>query len=53
MTEGTDNLVLNILRDIQTRLGRLEEQLANLELRMTSQEQHLGVLVMYKCWTSI
>ncbi len=42
MTDGTDNLALNILRDIQMRLGRMEERLTNLEMRMTSQEQHLG-----------
>ncbi len=42
----TENLVLNILKDIQTRLGRMEERLTNLELRMTVQEQHLGTLVI-------
>jgi len=42
----TENLVLNILRDIQARLSRMEERLTNLELRMTGQEQHLGTLVM-------
>lgn len=46
MTDGTDNLALNILRDIQMRLGRMEERLTNLEMRMTSQEQHLGTLVI-------
>lgn len=45
MTENTDNLVLNILRDIQTRVARMEERLTSLELRMTAQEQHLGTLV--------
>ena len=41
MTEDTENLVLTILKDIQTRLGRMEERLTNLELRMAAQEQHL------------
>lgn len=44
MTDDTENLVLNILKDIQMRLGRMEERLTNLELRMTAQEQHLGTL---------
>ncbi len=46
MTEGTENLVLSILKDIQARLGRMEERLTSLELRMTAQEQHLGTLVI-------
>jgi uncharacterized coiled-coil protein SlyX len=46
MTDDTENLVLNILKDIQMRLGRMEERLTNLVLRMTAQEQHLGTLVV-------
>jgi len=46
MTDDTENLVLNILKDIQMRLGRMEEKLTQLELRMTAQEQHLGTLVV-------
>jgi hypothetical protein len=46
MTDDTENLVLNILKDIQMRLGRMEERLTHLELRMTAQEQHLGTLVV-------
>jgi hypothetical protein len=45
MTEKTDNLVLNILRDIPMCLARMEERLTSLELRMTAQEQLLGTLV--------
>jgi len=44
MTENVDNLVLTILKDIQMRMGRLDERMANLELRMTAQEQHLATL---------
>lgn len=46
MTEQTENLVLTILKDVQVRMGRLEERMTNLELRMTAQEQHLGTLVI-------
>jgi uncharacterized coiled-coil protein SlyX len=46
MTDNTENLVLTILKDIQTRMGRLEERMTNLEWRMTAQEQHLGTLVV-------
>ena len=46
MTDETENLVLTILRDIQTKTKRLDERMANLELRMTAQEQHLGALVL-------
>jgi len=46
MADSSDNLVVNILREIQTRLGRIEERLTNLEVRMTAQEQHLGTLVI-------
>lgn len=46
MTDNTENVVLLILKDIQARLGRLDERMANLELRMTAQEQHLGTLVI-------
>jgi hypothetical protein len=45
MTENMDNLVLTILKDIQTRLGRVEDRLTSMELRMIAQEQHLGTLV--------
>jgi len=44
MTNDTENLVLNLLKDIQMRLGRME--VTNLELRLTAQEQHLGTLVV-------
>jgi uncharacterized coiled-coil protein SlyX len=37
---------LNILKDIQMRLTRIDERLSNLELRMTTQEQHMGTLVI-------
>ena len=46
MSDDTDNWVLAILKDIQTRLGRMEERMTNLELRMTVQEQPLGMLVI-------
>lgn len=46
MTQEAENLVLMILKDIQARLGRLEERMTNLKLRMTAQEQHLGTLVI-------
>jgi uncharacterized coiled-coil protein SlyX len=46
MSDDTESLVLSILKDIQARLGRIEERLTNLELRMTIQEQHLGTLVI-------
>lgn len=46
MTQEAENLVLMILKDIQARLGRLEERMTNLELRMTAEEQHLGTLVI-------
>ncbi len=46
MSDDTENLVLAILKDIQTRLGRMEERMTNLELRMTIQEQYLGTLVI-------
>jgi uncharacterized coiled-coil protein SlyX len=46
MTDDTENLVLSILKDIQLRLGHMEERMTNLELRMTIQEQHLGTLVI-------
>ena len=38
MTNNTENLVLTILKDIQARMGRLEERMINLEWRMTAQE---------------
>jgi hypothetical protein len=41
-----ENLVPLILKDIQARMGRLEERMANLELRMAAQEQHLGTLLL-------
>ncbi len=37
MNDDTEDLV----KDIQMCLGPMEEQLTNLELRMTAQEQHL------------
>lgn len=46
MTDETENLVLTILKDIQARTKRLDDRMANLELRMTAQEQHLGTLVL-------
>lgn len=46
MTQEAENLVLMIPKDIQARLGRLEERMTNLKLRMTAQEQHLGTLVI-------
>ncbi len=46
MTDEAENLVLTILKDIQTRAKRLDERMSNLELRMTAQEQHLGTLVL-------
>jgi uncharacterized coiled-coil protein SlyX len=46
MSEETENLVLAILKDIQMRMSRMEERMTNLELRMTVQEQHLGMLVV-------
>lgn len=45
MTEEIENLLLSILKDVQTRTKRLDDRMANLELRMTAQEQHLGALV--------
>ena len=45
MADEIESLVLPILRDIQTRLGRMEGRMTNLELRMTAQEQHLGALL--------
>ena len=46
MTDDTENLVLTILKDLQFRMKRLDDRMANLELRMTAQEQHLGALVL-------
>lgn len=46
MASDTESLVLSILKDIQARLGRMEERMTNLELRMTIQEQHMGTLVI-------
>jgi uncharacterized coiled-coil protein SlyX len=46
MTEETNNLLLSILKDIQALVKGLDDRMANLELRMTAQEQHLGSLVM-------
>jgi len=46
MTDETENLLLSILKDVQTRTKRLDDRMANLELRMTAQEQHLGTLVL-------
>jgi hypothetical protein len=46
MTRDTEDLVIHILKDLQTRMGRMEEQMTNIELRMTAQEQHLGALLV-------
>ena len=46
MADDVRDLLLPILRDIQARLGRLDERMANLELRMTARQQHLGALLV-------
>jgi hypothetical protein len=46
MSEETENLVLAILKDILLRMSRMEERMTKLELRMTIQEQHLGMLLV-------
>ena len=46
MTDEDQGQILPILRDIQTRLGRMEVRLSNLELRMNAQEQHLIALMI-------
>jgi len=46
MTKETESLVIKILQDLQARMGRMEQRMANMGLRMTAQEQHLGALLM-------
>ena len=52
MTENADNLVLDILKDIQMRMGHLDKRMANLELRMTAQEQHLVSVEWTVCFVT-
>lgn len=46
MTRDTEDLSIHILKDLQTRMGRMEERMTNIEVRMTGQEQHLGALLV-------
>jgi len=46
MRDETENLILTILKEIQARTKGLDDRMANLELRMTAQEQDLGTLVL-------
>jgi uncharacterized coiled-coil protein SlyX len=46
MRDETENLILTILKEIQARTKGLDDRMANLELRLTAQEQHLGTLVL-------
>jgi uncharacterized coiled-coil protein SlyX len=46
MRDETENLILTILKEIQARTKGLDDRMANLELRLTAQEQDLGTLVL-------
>ena len=45
MVDENRGLIQPILLHIQTRLGRMEGRMTNIEVRMTAQEQHLGALL--------
>ncbi len=47
MTDDTESRGLTILKDLQSRMKRLDDGMANLELRMTAQEQHLGACSVF------
>lgn len=42
MTEETENLVLEILKKVRVSQERTEQDIADLKLRVTAVEQHLG-----------
>jgi archaellum component FlaC len=46
MTENVENLTLQFMRRLDTRLDRLEHNIDDIKLRMTATEEHLASIMM-------
>jgi archaellum component FlaC len=46
MTENVENITLQFMRRLDTRLDRLEHNIDDIKLRMTATEEHLASIMM-------
>jgi chromosome segregation ATPase len=46
MTDNVENLTLKFMRRLDTRLDRLESDIGDIKLRVTTTEEHLASIMM-------